>query len=159
VRGSMRIYIFDSLLPLSTQPCTPNISTIPLQAQARLSAHPPLTTLSTNACSNSPHHRLSRISNPCQRHGLQNQLVRSRYPIPTRGSLPRKTKSKDEKYGITRWKNLCSIHSNCKLFVSYSIKLSDYILHRSTVGAPNRRTIYIASLEAHVDRLHSQLLE
>ncbi|KAF8807474.1 hypothetical protein BYT27DRAFT_7189544 [Phlegmacium glaucopus] len=29
----------------------------------------------------------------------------------------------------------------------------------STVGAPNRRTIYIASLEAHVDRLHSQLLE
>ncbi|KAF8168031.1 hypothetical protein B0H34DRAFT_792687 [Crassisporium funariophilum] len=29
----------------------------------------------------------------------------------------------------------------------------------STLGAPNRRTIYIASLEAHVDRLHSQLLE
>jgi len=29
----------------------------------------------------------------------------------------------------------------------------------STLGAPNRRTIYIASLEAHVDRLHSQLLD
>lgn len=31
--------------------------------------------------------------------------------------------------------------------------------YRSTVSAPHRRTIYIASLEAHVDRLHSQLLE
>lgn len=31
--------------------------------------------------------------------------------------------------------------------------------HRSTLGAPTRRTIYIASLEAHVDQLHSQLLE
>ncbi|GLB36213.1 hypothetical protein LshimejAT787_0305010 [Lyophyllum shimeji] len=29
----------------------------------------------------------------------------------------------------------------------------------STVGAPQRRKIYIASLEAHVDKLHSQLLE
>ncbi|KZT75193.1 hypothetical protein DAEQUDRAFT_761137 [Daedalea quercina L-15889] len=28
----------------------------------------------------------------------------------------------------------------------------------STMGAPNRRTIYIASLEAHTDRLHAQLL-
>lgn len=28
----------------------------------------------------------------------------------------------------------------------------------STMGAPHRRTIYIASLEAHIDRLHSQLL-
>ncbi|KDQ63680.1 hypothetical protein JAAARDRAFT_105123, partial [Jaapia argillacea MUCL 33604] len=28
----------------------------------------------------------------------------------------------------------------------------------STMGAPHRRTIYIASLEAHVDRLHSQLI-
>ncbi|TFK41088.1 hypothetical protein BDQ12DRAFT_663963 [Crucibulum laeve] len=27
----------------------------------------------------------------------------------------------------------------------------------STMGAPQRRTIYIASLEAHVDRLHNQL--
>ena len=26
------------------------------------------------------------------------------------------------------------------------------------MGAPHRRTIYIASLEAHVDRLHAQLL-
>lgn len=26
------------------------------------------------------------------------------------------------------------------------------------MGAPHRRTIYIASLEAHVDRLHGQLL-
>jgi len=30
---------------------------------------------------------------------------------------------------------------------------------RSTMGAPHRRTIYIASLEAHVDRLHAQLLD
>lgn len=29
---------------------------------------------------------------------------------------------------------------------------------RSTMGAPHRRTIYIASLEAHIDRLHNQLL-
>lgn len=29
---------------------------------------------------------------------------------------------------------------------------------RSTMGAPQRRTIYTASLEAHVDRLHEQLL-
>ncbi|OCH95787.1 hypothetical protein OBBRIDRAFT_702585, partial [Obba rivulosa] len=29
----------------------------------------------------------------------------------------------------------------------------------STMGAPHRRTIYTASLEAHVDRLHQQLLE
>ncbi|KAF7967003.1 hypothetical protein HWV62_36268 [Athelia sp. TMB] len=28
----------------------------------------------------------------------------------------------------------------------------------STMGAPHRRTIYTASLEAHVDRLHAQLL-
>ncbi|KAG9314419.1 hypothetical protein JVU11DRAFT_5216 [Chiua virens] len=28
----------------------------------------------------------------------------------------------------------------------------------STMGAPHRRTIYIASLEAHIDRLHNQLL-
>jgi len=27
------------------------------------------------------------------------------------------------------------------------------------MGAPHRRTIYIASLEAHVDRLHAQLLD
>jgi len=26
------------------------------------------------------------------------------------------------------------------------------------MGAPHRRTIYIASLEAHIDRLHAQLL-
>lgn len=26
------------------------------------------------------------------------------------------------------------------------------------MGAPHRRTIYIASLEAHIDRLHNQLL-
>ncbi len=30
--------------------------------------------------------------------------------------------------------------------------------HRSTMGAPHRRTIYTASLEAHIDRLHDQLL-
>ncbi|KAI0800913.1 hypothetical protein C8Q74DRAFT_1192301 [Fomes fomentarius] len=28
----------------------------------------------------------------------------------------------------------------------------------STMGAPHRRTIYTASLEAHIDRLHDQLL-
>jgi len=28
----------------------------------------------------------------------------------------------------------------------------------STLGAPHRRTIYISSLEAHIDRLHAQLL-
>ncbi|KAF5377493.1 hypothetical protein D9615_005344 [Tricholomella constricta] len=29
----------------------------------------------------------------------------------------------------------------------------------STIGAPQRRTIYISSLEAHIDKLHSQLLD
>ncbi|KAG6850496.1 hypothetical protein H0H93_012497 [Arthromyces matolae] len=29
----------------------------------------------------------------------------------------------------------------------------------STIGAPQRRTIYIASLEAHIDKLHDQLHE
>jgi hypothetical protein len=29
----------------------------------------------------------------------------------------------------------------------------------STMGAPHRRSIYVASLEAHVDRLHTQLLK
>ncbi|KAF9531996.1 hypothetical protein CPB83DRAFT_881131 [Crepidotus variabilis] len=29
----------------------------------------------------------------------------------------------------------------------------------STVGAPQRRTVYIASLEAHIDRLHARLLD
>ncbi|RPD72392.1 hypothetical protein L226DRAFT_439622, partial [Lentinus tigrinus ALCF2SS1-7] len=28
----------------------------------------------------------------------------------------------------------------------------------TTIGAPHRRTIYIASLEAHIDQLHEQLL-
>ncbi|EEB88532.1 hypothetical protein MPER_13581, partial [Moniliophthora perniciosa FA553] len=28
----------------------------------------------------------------------------------------------------------------------------------STLGAPHRRTIYMASLEAHIDNLHAQLL-
>ena len=30
--------------------------------------------------------------------------------------------------------------------------------YRQTMGAPHRRTIYLASLEAHIDRLHEQLL-
>ncbi|KAJ3500710.1 hypothetical protein NLJ89_g9674 [Agrocybe chaxingu] len=29
----------------------------------------------------------------------------------------------------------------------------------STIGAPQRRTLYIPSLEAHIDRLHTQLLQ
>lgn len=29
----------------------------------------------------------------------------------------------------------------------------------STLGAPHRRTMYLASLEAHIDKLHAQLLE
>ncbi|CCL98965.1 uncharacterized protein FIBRA_00973 [Fibroporia radiculosa] len=29
----------------------------------------------------------------------------------------------------------------------------------STMGAPHRRTIYTSSLEAHIDRLHEQLLD
>lgn len=32
-------------------------------------------------------------------------------------------------------------------------------IDRSTLGAPHRRTIYLASLEAHIDKLHAQLLE
>jgi hypothetical protein len=34
-----------------------------------------------------------------------------------------------------------------------------YIISRSLMGAPHRRTIYMASLEAHVDRLHAQMIE
>lgn len=33
------------------------------------------------------------------------------------------------------------------------------MVHRSTIGAPKRRKIYTASLEAHIDRLHAELLE
>ena len=36
--------------------------------------------------------------------------------------------------------------------------MSSLTYPRSTMGAPHRRTIYIASLEAHIDRLHAQLL-
>ena len=32
-----------------------------------------------------------------------------------------------------------------------------HVVFSSTMGAPHRRTIYTASLEAHVDRLHDQL--
>lgn len=32
-------------------------------------------------------------------------------------------------------------------------------LSRSILGAPHRRTIYLASLEAHIDRIHAQLSE
>jgi len=32
-------------------------------------------------------------------------------------------------------------------------------INSSTLGAPQRRTIYMASLEAHIDRLHAQLNE
>jgi len=38
-------------------------------------------------------------------------------------------------------------------------KLLNIQLDRSTLGAPHRRTIYLASLEAHIDKLHAQLLE
>lgn len=37
--------------------------------------------------------------------------------------------------------------------------LTDEPLSRATLGAPHRRTIYLASLEAHIDRLHMQLIE
>ncbi|KAJ6503480.1 hypothetical protein C8R47DRAFT_969249 [Mycena vitilis] len=32
------------------------------------------------------------------------------------------------------------------------------IMELTTLGSPQRRPIYIASLEAHIDRLHTQLL-
>lgn len=35
---------------------------------------------------------------------------------------------------------------------------TECIISRSTMGAPHRRTIYMASLEAHIDRLHNHLL-
>ena len=34
----------------------------------------------------------------------------------------------------------------------------DLISFSATLGTPHRRTIYLASLEAHTDRLHSQML-
>lgn len=37
-------------------------------------------------------------------------------------------------------------------------RLTSALSHRATMGAPHRRTIYTASLEAHIDRLHEQLL-
>ncbi|THH30060.1 hypothetical protein EUX98_g4114 [Antrodiella citrinella] len=43
---------------------------------------------------------------------------------------------------------------------SHALEKSVFTPHElSTVGAPHRRTIYTASMEAHVDGLHAQLLE
>ena len=60
------------------------------------------------------------------------------------------------------WKNLYLHRTNCAILVSLRARYlrpdfgSDL---RSTVGAPRRRAIYTSSLEAHIDRLHAQLLE
>jgi hypothetical protein len=53
-------------------------------------------------------------------------------------------------------KQLFSPQELCVL--SHLISLTINFAFRSTMGAPHRRTIYIASLEAHIDRLHNQLL-
>jgi len=53
-------------------------------------------------------------------------------------------------------KNHSSIHTNCTSVPIHNT-LSLTPPHRSTMGAPQRRTIYIASLEAHIDRLHEHL--
>lgn len=39
------------------------------------------------------------------------------------------------------------------------IRFDGFLRDRSTIGAPQRRTIYTASMESHVDALHAQLLE
>ncbi|EPQ60757.1 hypothetical protein GLOTRDRAFT_68671 [Gloeophyllum trabeum ATCC 11539] len=42
---------------------------------------------------------------------------------------------------------------------NHALEKSLFSAHElSTMGAPHRRTIYTASLEAHVDRLHAQLI-
>ncbi|KAH9982476.1 hypothetical protein BGW80DRAFT_1263483 [Lactifluus volemus] len=42
---------------------------------------------------------------------------------------------------------------------NHALEKSVFNAHEiATMGAPHRRTIYIATLEAHIDRLHSQLL-
>ncbi|KAI0257551.1 hypothetical protein BJV78DRAFT_44541 [Lactifluus subvellereus] len=42
---------------------------------------------------------------------------------------------------------------------NHALEKSVFSAHEiATMGAPHRRTIYIATLEAHIDRLHSQLL-
>ncbi|KAI0051786.1 hypothetical protein FA95DRAFT_1554320 [Auriscalpium vulgare] len=43
---------------------------------------------------------------------------------------------------------------------NHALEKSVFTAHEiATMGAPHRRTIYMASLEAHVDRLHAQLLD
>ncbi|KAL0945155.1 hypothetical protein HGRIS_004307 [Hohenbuehelia grisea] len=43
---------------------------------------------------------------------------------------------------------------------SHALEKSIFTPHEvSTLGAPQRRKIYIASLEAHIDQLHNQLLQ
>ncbi|KAI0067721.1 hypothetical protein BV25DRAFT_1911604 [Artomyces pyxidatus] len=43
---------------------------------------------------------------------------------------------------------------------NHALEKSVFTAHEiATMGAPHRRTIYMASLEAHVDRLHSQMLD
>ncbi|KAI9460872.1 hypothetical protein BJY52DRAFT_1211237 [Lactarius psammicola] len=42
---------------------------------------------------------------------------------------------------------------------NHALEKSVFTAHEiATMGAPHRRTIYIATLEAHIDRLHQQLL-
>jgi hypothetical protein len=53
-----------------------------------------------------------------------------------------------------------SLFSPYELYVDSSVQGSLFIFmaNRSALGAPHRRTIYMSSLEAHIDRLHTQLL-
>ena len=80
-----------------------------------------------------------------------------RLVILTLDFTPRKVSPDDiVKYGITPWKNPSSTPTSCEYTTIHFYKL--LTSPSATMGAPNRRSIYLASLEAHVDRLHAQLL-
>lgn len=58
-----------------------------------------------------------------------------------------------EKFFFTPYELSVPFHLH---FTPVALSLS---LYSSTLGAPQRRTVYIASLEAHIDKLHSRLIE
>lgn len=82
----------------------------------------------------------------------------SRSPIHTPAFSPRRERSNGERFGITRLKNLYLVLMSCMSAFSVQLLFTYLTVNRSALGAPHRRTIYMSSLEAHIDRLHTQLL-
>ncbi|KAF8973992.1 hypothetical protein BDZ97DRAFT_1912435 [Flammula alnicola] len=103
---------------------------------------------------------------------LSNQHLQptSTYHLHTADPAPRLSKPRPGK-SVTPSKQTQIAHPYARLFAKKDEvkrrKIWNHALEKSifdpkelsTIGAPQRRTIYIASLEAHIDQLHAQLLE